>query len=65
MEGYRCLLRTHYNRERSRILYTLSCFETEVMYDEEQRSYQIRIRLPWNEQEFLLSKIRFLGSASV
>ncbi|OBY81585.1 hypothetical protein BBG47_00455 [Paenibacillus sp. KS1] len=50
-----------YNRELSRILYAFSCFETEVMYDEEQRSYQIRIRLPWNEHEFLLSKIRFLG----
>lgn len=50
-----------YNSELSRILYAFSCFETEVMYDEEQRSYQIRIRLPWNEHEFLLSKMRFLG----
>lgn len=50
-----------YNSELSRILYAFSCFETEVMYDEEQRSYQIRIRMPWNEHEFLLSKIRFLG----
>ncbi|MBP2000818.1 putative DNA-binding transcriptional regulator YafY [Paenibacillus shirakamiensis] len=50
-----------YNQELSRILYAFSCFEKEVSYEAEQDQYHIRIRLPMNEYEYLLSKIRFLG----
>ncbi|MGG4397854.1 hypothetical protein ABEX25_26515 [Paenibacillus thiaminolyticus] len=50
-----------YNQELSRILYAFSCFEKHVAYDEAHNTYQIRIFLPQDEVEFLLSKIRFLG----
>ncbi|WP_028596527.1 WYL domain-containing protein [Paenibacillus assamensis] len=50
-----------YNQELSRIMYAFSCFEKTVDYDEEHDKYQVRIHLPRDEYEFLLSKIRFLG----
>ncbi|MDK8182041.1 WYL domain-containing protein [Paenibacillus sp. UMB4589-SE434] len=50
-----------YNQELSRILYAFSCFEKDVAYDEEQDTYRVRVCLPGDEMEFLLSKIRFLG----
>lgn len=50
-----------YNRELSRILYALSCFEKDVEYDVENGTYRVRVCLLGNESEYLLSKIRFLG----
>ncbi|WP_028545808.1 WYL domain-containing protein [Paenibacillus taiwanensis] len=50
-----------YNQELSRILYAFSCFEKDVAYDEEQDTYHVKVSLPGDEMEFLLSKIRFLG----
>ncbi|BFH65726.1 WYL domain-containing protein [Paenibacillus azoreducens] len=50
-----------YNEELSRILYALSCFEKEVQYDAQQDSYTVKVCLLGEEQEFLLSKLRFLG----
>ncbi|MEK4120540.1 WYL domain-containing protein [Paenibacillus sp. FSL W8-0919] len=50
-----------YNGELSRILYALSCFDKEVTYDEGQDTYSVRLLVPGDEQEYLLSKLRFLG----
>lgn len=50
-----------YNAELSRILYAFSCFEKKVEYDEENDTYRMKISLLWDEVEYLLSKIRFLG----
>jgi predicted DNA-binding transcriptional regulator YafY len=50
-----------YNKELSRILYAFSSFEKNVMYDEENDTYHVKISLPKDELEYLLSKIRFLG----
>ncbi|MFD2611285.1 WYL domain-containing protein [Paenibacillus gansuensis] len=50
-----------YNQELSRILYAFSCFEKDVRYDAEQDTYDIRVCLLEGEQDYLLSKIRFLG----
>lgn len=50
-----------YNKELSRILYALSCFEKDVTYDEESDIYRVKVRLLADELEYLLSKLRFLG----
>ncbi|MGI2294916.1 WYL domain-containing protein [Paenibacillus sp. GXUN7292] len=50
-----------YNRELSRILYALSSFEKTVDYNEETDVYSVTICLMEREQEYLLSKLRFLG----
>ncbi|MDF2649865.1 MAG: hypothetical protein K0Q73_5670 [Paenibacillus sp.] len=50
-----------YNKELSRILYAFSCFEKDVEYDAENDTYRIRVCLLGDEQDYLLSKIRFLG----
>ncbi|BBH22273.1 hypothetical protein Back11_36180 [Paenibacillus baekrokdamisoli] len=50
-----------YNKELSRILYAFSCFEKEVEYDSETRTYCIQINILGDEGEYVLSKIRFLG----
>ncbi|MNI56922.1 hypothetical protein D3C73_1119540 [compost metagenome] len=50
-----------YNRELSRILYAFSCFEKEVHYNVESRTYSISLTYPGNEGEYVLSKLRFLG----
>lgn len=50
-----------YNGELSRILYALSSFEKEVVYDEAADTYRVNIFLPADEFEYLLSKLRFLG----
>jgi len=50
-----------YNRELSRILYALSSFEKTVHYDEETDIYSVTVCLMEREQEYLLSKLRFLG----
>jgi len=50
-----------YNKELSRILYALSSFEKTVHYDEETDVYSVTICLAEREQEYLLSKLRFLG----
>ncbi|GAA3411486.1 WYL domain-containing protein [Paenibacillus hodogayensis] len=50
-----------YNTELSRILYALSSFEKDVEYETEQEQYTIRVYVPGDESEYLLSKIRFLG----
>lgn len=50
-----------YNPELSRILYAFSCFEKEVEYNADKRTYRIRLQFPGNEAEFVLSRIRFLG----
>ena len=52
---------SQYNRELSRILYAFSCFEKEVRYDVGADSYTIHLQFPSNEEEYILSKIRFLG----
>lgn len=50
-----------FNEELSRILYAFSCFEREVMFDEERDEYRIRLYFSMNELEYVLSKVRFLG----
>ncbi|RKP49958.1 WYL domain-containing protein [Cohnella endophytica] len=50
-----------YNAELSRILYSFSCFEKTVSYDEESNLYRIHVTCQSDESEFLLSKVRFLG----
>ncbi|GJM78342.1 hypothetical protein HMSSN139_08380 [Paenibacillus sp. HMSSN-139] len=50
-----------YNEELSRILYAFSSFEKQVEYDPATDTYRVRVSLPRDEQEYLLSKIRFLG----
>lgn len=50
-----------YNEELSRILYAFSSFEKKVKYDPATDTYRVRVSLPRDEQEYLLSKIRFLG----
>ncbi|TYP68341.1 WYL domain-containing protein [Paenibacillus methanolicus] len=50
-----------YNRELSRILYALSCFEKEVEYDELSDTYQIQLEFSGDDSDYVLSKIRFLG----
>ncbi|WP_127508819.1 WYL domain-containing protein [Paenibacillus humicus] len=50
-----------YNEELSRIMYAFSCFEKEVAYDAEEDSYRVTLSYPRDEQDFLLSKLRFLG----
>ncbi|MFC4100781.1 WYL domain-containing protein [Paenibacillus xanthanilyticus] len=50
-----------YNRELSRILYALSCFEKEVEYDELLDTYQIKLEFSGDDSDYVLSKIRFLG----
>ncbi|WP_068784538.1 WYL domain-containing protein [Paenibacillus phocaensis] len=50
-----------YNEELSRILYAFSSFEKKVGYDPATDTYRVRVSLPRDEQEYLLSKIRFLG----
>lgn len=50
-----------YNRELSRILYALSCFEKEVEYDELLDTYRIQLEFSGDDSDYVLSKIRFLG----
>lgn len=50
-----------YNEELSRILYAFSSFEKKVEYDPAADTYRVKVSLPGDEQEYLLSKIRFLG----
>ncbi|MDQ6419992.1 WYL domain-containing protein [Paenibacillus sp. LHD-117] len=50
-----------YNEELSRILYAFSCFEREVLYDEALDEYRVKLFFSLNEQEYVLSKVRFLG----
>ncbi|MGF7048193.1 putative DNA-binding transcriptional regulator YafY [Paenibacillus sp. DS2015] len=50
-----------YNEELSRILYAFSCFEKEVIYDETEQIYRLRLNFIRDEGEYVLSKIRFLG----
>lgn len=50
-----------YNSELSRILYAFSCFEKDVHYNADTDTYRVKLRIPGDEAEYLLSKIRFLG----
>ncbi|WP_309121598.1 WYL domain-containing protein [Paenibacillus sp.] len=50
-----------YNGELSRILYAFSSFEKDVIYDTDSDTYKVKVILPGDEFEYLLSKIRFLG----
>ncbi|MGF7031268.1 hypothetical protein J2T17_002174 [Paenibacillus mucilaginosus] len=50
-----------YRRELSRILYAFSCFDKEVIYEEAQEVYRIRLTYLSDEAEYVLSKLRFLG----
>ncbi|SDS32755.1 WYL domain-containing protein [Paenibacillaceae bacterium GAS479] len=50
-----------YNRELSRILYALSCFQQEVHYDAESGMYRITVTYQKDESGYLLQKLRFLG----
>ncbi|MCM3629365.1 WYL domain-containing protein [Paenibacillus glycanilyticus] len=50
-----------YNRELSRILYALSCFDKQVQYDEPADTYAIKLTFLGDETEYVLSKLRFLG----
>jgi predicted DNA-binding transcriptional regulator YafY len=51
-----------YNRELSRILYAFSSFEKDVEYDAECDTFKVTVCLVGDESEYLLSKIRFLGT---
>lgn len=51
-----------YNPELSRILYAFACFEKQVSYDEQSDIYRIRVTFLGDESEFVLSRIRFLGT---
>ncbi|MGW8957416.1 WYL domain-containing protein [Paenibacillus sp. NPDC055715] len=50
-----------YNGEISRILYAFSCFEKEVEYIQDADTYHITLTFQADEDEYILSKIRFLG----
>ncbi|ELK42727.1 WYL domain-containing protein [Brevibacillus agri] len=50
-----------YNPELQRILYAFSCFDKEVAYDPDTQEYTITLRFLQDEQEFILSRLRFLG----
>jgi Predicted transcriptional regulator len=50
-----------YNEELSRILYAFSCFEKKVEYAADTDTYRVTVKLPGDEMEYLLSKLRFLG----
>lgn len=50
-----------YNEELSRILYAFSCFDKKVEYDAKVHVYTIQLTFPGEEQEYVLSKLRFLG----
>ncbi|ASJ54757.1 WYL domain-containing protein [Brevibacillus formosus] len=50
-----------YNAELQRILYAFSCFDKEVAFDPESQVYTITLHFLSDEQEFILSRIRFLG----
>ncbi|MDQ0111838.1 WYL domain-containing protein [Paenibacillus harenae] len=50
-----------YNEELSRILYAFSCFDKKVQYDAETHIYTVHLTFPGEEQEYVLSKLRFLG----
>lgn len=50
-----------YNEELSRILYAFSCFDKKVEYDAVAHVYTIQLTFPGEEQEYVLSKLRFLG----
>lgn len=51
-----------FNPELSRILYAFACFEKQVSYDEPSDTYRIRVTFLSDESQFVLSKIRFLGT---
>jgi len=51
-----------FNSELSRILYVFACFEKQVSYDELSDTYRIQVTFLGNEREFVLSKVRFLGT---
>lgn len=55
------LINPMFNGELSRILYAFSYFEKKVYFDEEEHTYTIEIQYASNEEEFVLSRIRFLG----
>lgn len=50
-----------YNAELQRILYAFSCFDKEVAFDPDTQVYTITLHFLTDEQEFILSRIRFLG----
>ncbi|GEB34677.1 MULTISPECIES: WYL domain-containing protein [Brevibacillus] len=50
-----------YNNELQRILYAFSCFDKDVAYDPDTHEYTITLRFLQDEQEFILSRLRFLG----
>lgn len=50
-----------YNAELQRILYAFSCFDKEVAFDPETQVYTITLHFLSDEQEFILSRLRFLG----
>lgn len=50
-----------YHGELQRILYAFSCFDKEVDYDHNAATYTITLHYMEDEQEYILSRIRFLG----
>lgn len=50
-----------YNIELSRILHAFSCFDKQVTFTEETRTYQIRLHFDGSETHYVLSKLRSLG----
>ncbi|MFD2671466.1 WYL domain-containing protein [Marinicrinis sediminis] len=50
-----------YKTELSRILYAFSCFDKKVEVALDQETYRIQLTYLPDEEEYLLSKIRFLG----
>lgn len=51
-----------YNQELTRILYAFSCFEKEVEYLDQADTYRIKLFYLEDDREYILSKIRFLGT---
>lgn len=50
------------DQNRHRIFYAFSCFDKEIVYDEEQHYYEIIVYYRENEKYDLLQKLRFLGN---
>ncbi|HZG79717.1 MAG TPA: WYL domain-containing protein, partial [Brevibacillus sp.] len=49
-------------KELTRILYAFSCFEKEVEYLDQVDTYRIILFYLEDDREYILSKIRFLGT---
>jgi predicted DNA-binding transcriptional regulator YafY len=55
----------HFEEEKERILYCFSCFDKEIIYEEETNQYEIRLFYRKHEEGELLKRIRLLGERIV